>query len=511
MSNVTLARLRVPLSLLIVAISTLYVVLPALSLGFVSDDFVHLVRDRAGPWYYSSDSLYRPFRNGLFKMMVAFFGLQPQPYRIFALLAYLLCGFLFYRLLLTLDLGVIASTCATFLAFFDPRNHALLFWFSAIQDLLFVICVLGMILSWIRFRRRKDSRALVISVALYATALGFKETAVVCPVLVVLVDWFFLLPQTESEIRTESQLAYVGFLLPLALLGCFVYWYPDGVFRRAMAEAVRFDYGRSDATGIVLAESRSVLNLLLPFEPPFALRDIGFSLGLRVAVVTMLLGGVVGLAPNKKIWLFAAVWVFVMLLPTSMFARAKNEEYYFFFPGFGLATAISMSFRDIAKPLRRRPVTYLLAAVLIFYCTAGTWRLKGREKEWQAAAATVQQLIGETAAVLPRSASTHVDFVNVPHDLGGIPVLNNGLRGALMASGYSSNLSVTYNGDLADPKQPGLISAVRACSMTEPQNDNRVLLVTNAVVTDHTSRCARDAIAEDVRLRPWAWFKDPRN
>jgi len=444
-------------------------------------------------------------------MMVAFFGLQPQPYRIFALLAYLLCGFLFYRLLLTLDLGVIASTCATFLAFFDPRNHALLFWFSAIQDLLFVICVLGMILSWIRFRRRKDSRALVISVALYATALGFKETAVVCPVLVVLVDWFFLLPQTESEIRTESQLAYVGFLLPLALLGCFVYWYPDGVFRRAMAEAVRFDYGRSDATGIVLAESRSVLNLLLPFEPPFALRDIGFSLGLRVAVVTMLLGGVVGLAPNKKIWLFAAVWVFVMLLPTSMFARAKNEEYYFFFPGFGLATAISMSFRDIAKPLRRRPVTYLLAAVLIFYCTAGTWRLKGREKEWQAAAATVQQLIGETAAVLPRSASTHVDFVNVPHDLGGIPVLNNGLRGALMASGYSSNLSVTYNGDLADPKQPGLISAVRACSMTEPQNDNRVLLVTNAVVTDHTSRCARDAIAEDVRLRPWAWFKDPRN
>src|SRR5437899_6434157 len=30
---------------------------------------------------------------------------------------------LFYRLLLTLDLGVIPATCATFLAFFTPRNH----------------------------------------------------------------------------------------------------------------------------------------------------------------------------------------------------------------------------------------------------------------------------------------------------------------------------------------------------------------------------------------------------
>ncbi|PYS14398.1 MAG: hypothetical protein DMG15_08240 [Acidobacteria bacterium] len=223
----------------------------------MSDDFVHLVGDRAGPWYYSSDSLYRPFRNGLFKMMAAFWGLQPQPYRIFALLAYLLCGFLFYRLLLTLDLGAIPAICATFLAFFTPRNHALLFWFSAIQDVLYVICVLGMILSWIRFRRRKDSRALVISLVLYATALGFKETAVVSPVLVVLVDWFFLLPQTESEIRPKNQLPYVGLLIPLALLGCFVYWYPEGVYRSAVAEAVHFDYGRSDAIGIVYSNRRS--------------------------------------------------------------------------------------------------------------------------------------------------------------------------------------------------------------------------------------------------------------
>src|SRR5207237_9663251 len=139
------------LLVLIPAISTVYVVLPALSLGFVSDDFVHLVRDRAGPWYYSSDSLYRPFRNGLFKMMVGFFGLQPQPYRIFALLAYLLCGFLFYRLLLTLDLGVIPSTCATFLASFTPRNYALLFWFSASPDMRYVICLRGVILCLIRF------------------------------------------------------------------------------------------------------------------------------------------------------------------------------------------------------------------------------------------------------------------------------------------------------------------------------------------------------------------------
>jgi hypothetical protein len=342
-------------------------------------------------------------------------------------------------------------------------------------------------------------------VFLYAVALGFKESAVVGPALIVLVDWFFLSPQSESR----NRLSYLTFLIPLAVFGWFVYSYPQGRFR--VAEAAHSGYGISDAIGVVLAESRSALNLLLPFEPPFALRDIGFSLALKIAIVMILLGSVVALTPSKKVWLFAGLWIFVALLPTSMFARAKNLEYYVFFAGFGLAAAIGIAVRDITESRSGRFATYAVIATLFVYCAAGALRLKKYENEWKQAAGTVQQFIAATAAVLPPSVFMHVEFVNVPHDVSGIPVLNNGLLGALIARGYGSGLTVMYDHDVAEVGQSDLVAAVDACSMTEPQNDHRVLLVKNLVVTDHTSRCARDAIAEDVRLRPWVWVTDSLN
>jgi len=80
-----------------------------------------------------------------------------------------------------------------------------------------------------------------------------------------------------------------------------------------------------------------------------------------------------------------------------------------------------------------------------------------------------------------------------------------------MAAGYDPNLTLNVNHEapVPDGQQDQLIAAVRACSMAEPQNDHRVLLIENFVVTDHTSGCARNAVAQDLRLRPWEWFPDP--
>ena len=70
-------------ALVVVAtICAVYAAAPALNLGFVSDDYIHLSVDRNKPWYFSSDHLYRPLRSGFFKLMAASFGLEPQPYRV---------------------------------------------------------------------------------------------------------------------------------------------------------------------------------------------------------------------------------------------------------------------------------------------------------------------------------------------------------------------------------------------------------------------------------------------
>ena len=502
-------RLTIVLLVAFLVLSAIYVMMPALNLGFVSDDFVHLSNDSGMPWYYSSDTLYRPLRNGLFKIMAHSFGLEPLPYRLFALLAYLLCGFLWYRLLRALDIAAGAAMGAVALAFFTPRIHALLFWFAAVQDVLYVVCALGVILCWIRFRQRGRRGALIGSFSLYALALGLKETAIITPALVALADWFIVWPQGMAKTRIRNWVPYAGFLLPLVLFGAFIYWYPPGRLSMPAAEAARSTYGGAGFVGTASAELRSGLNLLVPFENPFALRDIDASLGIEIAVVLIAVAGL-AVFSVKKIWLFAAVWMMVALLPTSMFARTKNIDYYVFFAGFGVAAAISSSLYDLAKSLPR-PVKGALVATFLCYCVAGDWRLAKHREQWRIAVASAERVVTAAKAVLPQAGPRQVDFINVPHSIGDKPILNNGLHGALIAAGYDPNLTLNVNPEapVPDGQQNQLIAAVRACSMAEPQNDHRVLLIENFVVTDHTSGCARSAVAQDLRLRPWEWFPDP--
>ena len=96
--------------------------------------------------------------------MAASFGLEPQPYRVLTLLAYLVCAVLFYRYLRALKMTTMAATMAALLGFFTPRNHELLFWFSAVQDQICVIWILALLLCWIRFRQRGSRAAWVGSV-----------------------------------------------------------------------------------------------------------------------------------------------------------------------------------------------------------------------------------------------------------------------------------------------------------------------------------------------------------
>lgn len=492
-----------------IVLSVLYVLVPALDLGFVSDDFVHLSADQGKPWYFSSDPLHRPLRNGLFKLMGEYFGLRPEPYRILAFSAYFGCAFLFFVFLRRLGIAAIASAAAAMLAFFTPRNHALLFWFAAEQDVLYVVCVLGMLLCWIKFRRQGRATNWLASILLYGCALGFKETAIVAPALVALTDWYIDWRPGLRKSDIKNWVPYLAFVVPVIGFACFVYWYPAVPSQLADPGVTHSTYGMAGIVGAVLAELRSILNLILPFAGSFALRDIGASMAIKLALVIAFLTGLAVFSPAKKIWVFAALWMLVALLPTSIFARSINAEYYLFLAGFGIAAAIATALSSIAERSSGFVGPVLIAALLL-YCLVGARLLRQNRIEWSEAAAAVHRIVQGTEKVLPMNIASHLDLINVPHTVDGKPALANGLDGALIAGGYSRGMVLLVNHDNAVPQDQEqlMINAVRVCPMTEPRNDHRILLASDVAVEDHTGPCARNAVGEDIRRRPWAWIAD---
>jgi hypothetical protein len=496
---------------LVIVLSVWYVLSPALDLGFVSDDFVHLSADQGKSWYFSSDPLHRPLRNGLFKLLGESFGLSPEPYRVLAFSAYFVCALLFFVFLRRLGIAVIPSAAAALLAFFSPRNHALLFWFAAEQDVLYAICILGMLICWISFRQQGKTIGWIASIVLYGCALGFKETAIVAPALVALTDWFIAWRPGVRKSDINNWLPYLAFVIPVIGFGWFVYWYPASS-KLADPGVSHSTYGMGGALGAVLAEARSILNLIVPFVPSFALRDIGTSMAIKIAVVIAFLTVLVVFSPAKKIWIFAALWMLVALLPTSIFARSINSEYYLFLAGFGLAVAIASSLNDIAERSRGF-VGPVFVAALLLYCLEGARLLQQNRKQWAEAAAAVHRIIEATEQALPTDVASHLDVINVPHTVDGKPALANGLDGALIAGGYSRSMVLRVNHDSAVPpdQERQMIDAVRMCPMTEPRNDYRILLASNYKIEDHTGPCARNVVAEDIRRRPWAWIADSGN
>ena len=495
-------------ALVVVAtICAVYAAAPALNLGFVSDDYIHLSVDRNKPWYFSSDHLYRPLRSGFFKLMAASFGLEPQPYRVLTLLAYLVCAVLFYRYLRALKMTTMAATMAALLGFFTPRNHELLFWFSAVQDQICVIWILALLLCWIRFRQRGSRAAWVGSVFFLAVALGFKEIAIIAPVLAYLTDRLFVTQQSATEFPPEGWLPYCGFAVTLILYAAFVYSYPDGLLHMDGAST---RYGPSNASVAATAEVRSALNLVLSFEPAFALRDIGLALTVKLAVVIGLLAAL-AVRSRSRIWPFAIVWVLAALAPTSAFAGTVNDDRYLFLAGLGLAAAIGGSVSDIVIRSRGLAAHFCIAAVCI-YCIAGAMSLARYRELWRTAAATTREIVKAVETILPNPGPAQIDFVNVPREIKGIAVVNNGLGGAFLARGYREHLQLNINHEstISDPVQDQLIAGIRNCSMTDSQNDRHILLMTGFAATDHTGSCAGQVIAEDMRARPWAWYAFPR-
>ena len=479
-------------------------------LGFVSDDFFLLIGNLKLPLTQSSDELHRPLRNIVLKFAGSLLGVKRVwPYRVLVAGSFVAVLAVLYQLTRRLGAGRSGARAAALLVAFCPRNQEVLFWFAAWQDLVAAVCVLLAALFFIDFRESKRTRRLMAAATAYLVALGFKETTVVIPFLLLLLDIY-----RERSLLSFRKPAFWRAYLPFAsvLLLYVVYYLSDSGAASLTGHKTGGYYGFHGLFGVVTGVIRALVNLALPFTLPLPL---GLA-DVRLRHVAMLVIEVVLLLLfvwRLKAWpafTLSMGWVILTILPTAAFAAAFNADRYLFVPLTGVALMLGLTVDELVRSRPDARYSALVWLALANYCVAGGLFLAQYRSVWQKGgeeAALVARRTVTLASRLPRGSE--IDLVNLTLFLYPyrVSVFTNGLADALAANGLPSSIHVLRNFAEETPEQQILMMKLQACTdSTADDSGKRVILVTvNHRLVQVRPGCAAPLIDADRADHPTAW------
>lgn len=176
------------------------VYLPSLQYGFSQDDFIHLSASQANnlgefltffnPFArYPDIFFYRPLATQVyFFLNTAFFGLNPLPFHLEALLLHFANAVLFYFLVKRLwhnpRLAVISALFYTISA----AHFLSLYYISAFQQLARTFFLFLSIFAFCEYQQSKSFTRYLVSILTFILALLSKETSLILPVLLVFLE-----------------------------------------------------------------------------------------------------------------------------------------------------------------------------------------------------------------------------------------------------------------------------------------------------------------------------------
>jgi len=212
--------------LFLVIISALLLFLPALGNFFSGDDWFHLNISRITHWseflnFFSffptsqSAAFYRPIPTQVFFFVFhSLFGLNSWPYYLFVLAIFGLSLYLVYLLAKKISGSEKLALLTLFFYAFSVTNFTRVYFLSAFQEIVMVVFVLLACLFYLKDESIKNT---LFSVLFFILALGSKETAVVLPLILLLISWW------EKKINFRRLLPF-GLILGLYLFFRFFHF-----------------------------------------------------------------------------------------------------------------------------------------------------------------------------------------------------------------------------------------------------------------------------------------------
>jgi hypothetical protein len=474
------------------------VILPTLNLGLVGDDFFLLVPDKGLQLTQSEDQLHRPLRNVILRIAGSELGIQQVlPYRLLVAGSFVASLVLLFRLTRRLGASRLGALAGVFFLAFFPRNQEVLFWFAAWQDLVAAFAVLLACVFFLDFRESGRSYSLGVAAIAYLIALGFKETTVVLPVLLVSLDFY------RESISSFSKRQFWKAYIPLVciLLIYVVYFFSDSGWASLAGRRTGGYYGFRGFERAFAGTVRALINIALPFSISVGVKDIRLW---HVVVVLFELGAGLLLAWRLRLWsalILTASWLVCTILPTATFSTAfGSQDRYLFVPTLGAAVFVSLLVHALA--VSRKGTTYFILACvgLALYTSVGISKLAISREQWRKEGKDGAMVIEETM----RHGSTlaaggEVDVINTK--------FGNGLSEALHANGFSPSVRILQNAAAPGLEQERLVTGLRRC--TNPPLDsasNRAILMeAGGQILKLDVRCASSLVDSDRVQRPKAW------
>jgi hypothetical protein len=413
-----------------------------------------------------------------------------------------------YRLTCRLGASRNGARVAVLALAFYPRNREVLFWFAAWQDLVTGACVLLAALFFLDFRESKRIRSLVFAASAYFVALGFKETTVVIPFLLLIVDFY-----RERSLGPFKKAAFWRAYLPFAgiLLLYVGYFFSDSGVASLAGHRTAGYYGFHGLFGILKGLIRALISIALPFvtPAPLGLEDIRWRHVAMLSIEVLLLLLLVWKARAWPALSLALGWLIVTILPTAAFAAYFNADRYLFVPLTGAAVFMGLLVESLVRARPRASAVVWIA--LASYCCAGGLLLVQGDRIWRGAGKEAAMVVSRTvqsASRLPRGSE--IDLVNVTQHLTPyytIPVFANGLADALAGNGLPSSVRVLVNFTQTSAAQRFLMKKLGACTgSTADDSGNRIILVViNHRPVQARTSCAAPLVDGDRAEHPQDW------
>jgi hypothetical protein len=187
---------------------TFAVYFPTLRYQFVHDDRGQIVDNPAVhswhfvPTYFTSHvwagvmpegagNFYRPLFLLWLRINDALFGNHAWGWHFTTILVHAFTTLLVCLLACRLGISRDAALLAALIFGLHPAHIEAVAWISGVTEPLLGMFLLASFLAYVEWRRARARKWIVISLALFALALGEKETAVILPGLLLVYDWIF--------------------------------------------------------------------------------------------------------------------------------------------------------------------------------------------------------------------------------------------------------------------------------------------------------------------------------
>lgn len=421
---------------------------PTLRIGFISDDFTHVVLARES----ISSTLHTQFTQGAFGTFFRPLGFLSfcLDYRLWHawapgwhfvnLVLHLACTLSVFYLCRELGCSRELSGTASLIFAVLPVNVEAVSWVAARFDLLATLLILWTLIFYLQARARNSAPRYILAMTCFAVALAAKESAYIIPLAMVALELFVVLPKRWAATIPFFAIAVLAVVLRLKILGSF------GGYASAPG-----------APGSLSLSIRTVEGLLLraPSELLFAINwlqprvTFGYLLAAATGALLFPLALLPANAARRSLLAFALLWCFFGALPAQsmlMIPPSLVNTRVLYFSSAGAALLVALLLSRVQPPRSRRIWTLLL--VVCFFATT-----EHDIRAWSHASTITRDFLAELRDISPNPPD-RAEFVlyDMPRwTEGGVYLLLHRALGDAISLTYGRDDLAARRGDEASP------------------------------------------------------------